>query len=223
MAPMSQNDYERYTSKELIHLIRNNGNTVGASKQERNKHNLIQKALGLGLDRAVVDTFWAQSDQTNPRDKPARRSKARKNAHTGNDDTPEDDRAEHEDSGNEEEKEEEIGDEPFHESEAEASGYRAEPNDDNATQIPPWQNNQTFANHIPQALKAEILARSHECLQAQNDEDIGRMNSLIVERNGLYEQARTINPTEFQNFRMGEGGPDGIFPTGNWEAFDGDE
>jgi hypothetical protein len=70
---------------------------------------------------------------------------------------------------------------------------------------------------IPRTLKAEIIAKSHECQEAEMEEDFFTLNDLIGEREILYERAQRINPIEFETFRLERDGPQDIFDERLWE------
>jgi hypothetical protein len=74
----------------------------------------------------------------------------------------------------------------------------------NTTQNP-FHSNSSSSNGfsaIPRNLKAEIIAKSHECQEAEMEEDFFTLNDLIGEREILYERTQRINPIEFETFRL---------------------
>jgi acyl transferase domain-containing protein len=139
---MSANTYNNnHTTDELIYFLRKLETKVGGA--ERTKSIMVNKVVGLGMDQAAVNAFWAradvQSDPRNPRNKPTRGSKAR------HDDTDDD-----ADVDDEEEKEDE--EEPFDrvEAEAEASGH----SEDGAA---PAEDNNELPNVAPQPTLPQAL------------------------------------------------------------------
>jgi hypothetical protein len=89
----------------------------------------------------------------------------------------------------------------------------------NTTQNP-FHSNSSSSNAfsaIPGNLKAEIIAKSHECQEAEMEEEFSTLNDLIGEREVLYERAQRINSIEFETFRLERDGPQDIFNERLWE------
>jgi hypothetical protein len=89
----------------------------------------------------------------------------------------------------------------------------------NNTQNPFHSNSSSSSasSAIPGNLKAEIIAKSHECQEAEMEEDFFTLNDLIGEREVLYERAQRINPIEFETFRLERDGPQDIFDERLWK------
>jgi hypothetical protein len=89
----------------------------------------------------------------------------------------------------------------------------------NNTQNPFHSNSSSSSafSAIPGNLKAEIIAKSHECQEAEMEEEFFTLNDLIGEREVLYERAQRINPIEFETFRSERDGPQDIFDERLWE------
>lgn len=78
----------------------------------------------------------------------------------------------------------------------------------------PFHSTSSSANAfsaISEDLKAEIIAKSRECLGAETKEEYCTLNDLIGEREVLYERAQRIHPSEFETFKLERHGPQDIF------------
>jgi hypothetical protein len=207
---MSWEEYEaRYVKPQLEYLIRYKGG-IAIPHNARNSK-VLDIAVGLKLTLAEVQEYLTQPhvlEEFASKSWYNARVRLRNQAGTGN--TVASNHSSRND-GNEQEEEE-----PFNEAEAKARGFLAAPQHDPEPPFQPWENNQTFAVLIPDALKAEILAKAWQCADAYEEKDFDRMSDLKAELHGLYDHAYAINNTEFQLWRIRQGGPDEVYPMGEW-------
>jgi hypothetical protein len=216
MAPLSREEYEaRYVKPQLEYLIRYKGG-IAIPHNARNSK-VLDMAVGLKLTLAEVQEYLTQPhvlEEFASKSWYNARVRARNHAATGDAVTS------NNNSRNDENEQEE--EEPFKEAEAKARGFLAEPHCDPEPPLQPWENNQTVAVLIPDILKAEILAKAQQCADAYEEKDFDRMSDLEAELQGLYDHAYAINNTEFQLWRIRQGGPDEVYPMGEW-AYPGED
>jgi hypothetical protein len=213
MAPMSREEYEaRYGKPQLEYLIRYKGG-IAIPHNARNSK-VLDMAVGLKLTLTEVQEYLTQPhvlEEFASKSWYNARVRARNHAATGDAVTS------NNNSRNDENEQEE--EEPFKEAEAKARGFLAEPHHDPEPPLQPWENNQTFAVLI---LKAEILVKAQQCADAYEEKDFDRMSDLEAELQGLYDHAYAINNTKFQLWRIRQGGPDEVYPMGEW-AYPGED
>jgi hypothetical protein len=188
---MEPEDYEEYSHKELEYLIRKSNSDLQVGRFDK-KPGVIVKAVELGLDQAAVDAFFADPEiQDDIKDKSWCSTKVleRLNA-VANNAVPAGNTAPASIAPTSN-----TTQNPFHSTSSSSNGFSA----------------------IPRNLKAEIIAKSHECQEAEMEEDFFTLNDLIGEREILYERAQRINPIEFETFRLERDGPQDIFDERLWE------